>query len=72
MLTGLARAVPPDQRIPAAGLQAQLRVAQDLGALGGSLAFALALCSLFTGTRGDGNVEAFDVELRRVNCKVSY
>ena len=64
LLTGLARAVPPDQRIAAPGLEAQLRVGQDLGALGGGLALALGLSGrVGGGCRGDGDVEAFDIEL---------
>jgi hypothetical protein len=62
MLTRLPGAIPPDQCIPAASLETELRVAQDLSAFGCGLSFALALY-LLGGARGDGDVEAFDIQL---------
>jgi hypothetical protein len=63
MLTGLARAVPPHQCVPAPSLQAEFCIAQNLGALGSGLPLALAFDRLFASVGGDSDVEAFNVEL---------
>lgn len=69
-LTRLSRAIPPDQCIPASSLEAQLRIAKDLGAFTGGLSLPLSLSSrLFAGARGDNDVKTFNVKLESVNDK---
>jgi hypothetical protein len=65
--TRLPRPVSADEGITTASLESQLGVAEDLGALGG---FGSAPCfagGFPTFSRGDGDVQAFDVELANHN-----